>query len=99
MYSIDIRLDAAAYSRDAVIATAHRYSHKFDSNISKTDECWLVKLASKDCIEDYELLRCEFMRAVLDDQLRETIRNRTAGLHESLIAAALSGAKPVVRNP
>jgi hypothetical protein len=49
---------------------------------------WLVHLEAPPDTEP-DALQGEFLRAALDEQLRELVRGRTAALHDALISAAL----------
>lgn len=93
MRPVEVRLHSAAYSQATVIAAAHRYSGKFVVSIRMDGDDWLVHLEAPPDMEA-DALRAEFLRAALDEQLRELVRIRTATLHDTLISAALTSAQP-----
>ena len=93
MRPVEVRLHSAAYSQAAVVAAAHRYSGKCAVSIRMAGDDWLVHLEVPPATEP-DTLRVEFLRAALDEQLREQVRNRTAALHDALISAALTNAQP-----
>ena len=93
MRPVEVRLHSAAYSQAAVVAAAHRYSGKFAVSIRKDGDNWLIYFEGPLNMEA-DALRAEFLRAALDEQFREQIRNRTAALHDALISAALANAQP-----
>ncbi len=93
MRPVEVRLHSAAYSQAVVVAAAHRYSGKCAVSIRMDGEDWLVHLVLPPDVEP-DVLQAEFLRAALDEQLREQIRNRTATLHDTLITAALASAQP-----
>lgn len=94
MHTVDIDLNAGVFSHSVVIATTHRYSDRFQVRISRTLENWQLRFEASGSDVEEEALRAAVMRDALDEQLRELVRARTAGLHEALINAALSGATP-----
>lgn len=93
MRPVEIRLHSAAYSQAALVAAAHRYSGKFAVSIRMDGDDWLVHLEAPPDT-DAGALQSEFLRAALDEQLRELVRSRTATLHDTLISAALTSAQP-----
>ena len=92
MRAVEVRLHSAAYSQAAVVAAAHRYSGRFAVSIRLDGDDWLVHLEVPPDTEA-DALQGEFLRAALDEQLRELVRGRTAALHDALISAALTSAQ------
>jgi His-Xaa-Ser system protein HxsD len=93
MRPVEVRLHSAAYSKAVVVAAAHRYSGRFAVVIRMDGDDWLVHLEVPPDTEP-EALQGEFLRAALDEQLRELVRGRTAPLHDALISAALANMHP-----
>lgn len=93
MRPVEVRLHSAAYSQAVVVAAAHRYSGKFAVVIRMDGDDWLVHLEVPPDTE-VDALQGEFLRAALDEQLRELVRGRMAALHDTLISAALVSAQP-----
>jgi len=94
MRYLDVHLDAEAFSHRAVVATAHRHTDRFTVGVGRESRHWVLHFAADDLPADEEALRASILRDALDEQLRDMVRERTGSLHETLIRAALLGARP-----
>jgi len=81
MRPVEVCLHSAACSQAAVVAAAHRYSGKFAVAIRMDGDDWLVHLEVPPDTEA-DALQGEFLRAALDEQLREQMRSMDAAVGE-----------------
>ena len=94
MLTIDVHLDREVFSHDVALRAAHRHTDLYAIALSSSATQWTISLTPLADGEDPGDIRERFARDALDEQLRESVRNQTAGLHVALINAALHGAKP-----
>jgi His-Xaa-Ser system protein HxsD len=95
MDQLVVHLDRKVYSHSVAIRTAHRYSDRFSIEIAVTDSAWILQVSSGEDEVLPDDLEMQLRRASVDEVLREHIRQQTGGLQETLIKAALAGAKPI----
>lgn len=91
MLTRELSFDLAACSVDAVQRAAYRFSDRLslDLHVSEQTIACLLHLPSDD-EEAAELVLADFRTEVLDQVLRERIRNETAGVRNLILAAAFS---------
>ena len=94
MQTTDVDLDRELFSRDVVVRVAHRYTGLFTVTLDSTPTHWRISIAPLGALSGLEDIRNRVLRDALDENLRESVRNQTAGLHSVLIDTALRGTKP-----
>jgi His-Xaa-Ser system protein HxsD len=82
--------DRAGHSIDAVQRAAYRLSDRLSCEIVSTDAAIEVRLAISDENADPDGLMSEFRNEVLDQVLRERIRDETADVRNLVLALAFS---------
>lgn len=88
---VEIELDAAIFSADAILKTCYWYSRHFTFGISQPEERrFLVSLKPKDGTVSTDNLRGDFIAAAADFSLRERIEARTSSIRETLLAKAFA---------
>lgn len=95
MTVITARLDLGLYSKDAVIAAAHRFTGTHAVRVEREDAVAIVTLTPRDA--GAPAIETAFFDAVVDETLRERVQARTGALHDILVAAAfapLGGVRP-----
>ncbi len=89
MEGIEIRLDRALFSAEAVARTAHRYTDTFFAHVREDGAAWVVVLSARAEGSATDRVREQFETDALDECLRECVRAQTQSLHDMLVAAAL----------
>ncbi|MDH5824961.1 His-Xaa-Ser system protein HxsD [Luteimonas sp. RD2P54] len=90
MSSHELRLDRTLFSDDVVSKAAHRYSSDFFVEIQVEGTSTVVRLTPKNNVADQLRVLERFHNDVLDERLRDVVKNETADLQVILIKAALS---------
>ena len=94
-------LDLEAYSLDAIKRSAYRFSDRFALDIvvdGRIARCTLIFPASVS-VETLESSVLAFRRELLDQDLRQTIRNETANVRNVILAHAFSQSGLVSSEP
>ena len=91
---VELTLDQALFSADAVMRTAQRFTGECFVDVSVAPNGDIVRLTPRDEAAG-ELLEERFKNEALDERLRERVRSETQELHLALVSAALKGAAPL----
>jgi His-Xaa-Ser system protein HxsD len=85
-----VSFDPAGHSIDSVQRAAYRLSDRMSCEVRPTDEAIEARLSILDEDGDPDRLVAEFRNEVLDQVLRERIRNETAEVRNLVLALAFS---------
>ena len=85
----DVRFDDEAYSADAIQRAAYRLSDVLSIEIEQSGGSFVCRLYASDPGSTDDLARA-FRNEVLDQVLRERIRNETQDLRNAVLALAFS---------
>ncbi len=85
-----LSFDRTGHSVDAVQRAAYRFSDRLSCEISSSDASIEVKVSILDDAADPDVLLAEFRNEVLDQVLRERIRDETADVRNLVLALAFS---------
>ncbi|MBW8039509.1 MAG: His-Xaa-Ser system protein HxsD [Planctomycetes bacterium] len=90
--SINLNLDVKLYSRDAILNTTYRFTHKCYINLQKYEEktALIVFSQKNENNRDIELLVKEFLNELIDQQLRVDINNETKDIRKMIISEAFA---------
>lgn len=89
MATITARFDLGMFPPTAVIAAAHRFTGAYSVRVERTDDIAIVTLTPRG--EPLRGVEDALHDAVLDEALRETVRERTQVIHDTLVRAAYAG--------
>jgi His-Xaa-Ser system protein HxsD len=85
-----LTFDATVYSLNAIKKAAYKFGGHFYALIEQHDRVTEVRLRPKESCDSPDTLAGEFCNEVLDQELRETIAEQTAGIRDLLLAQAFS---------
>lgn len=94
MSTIEVRLDAGAFSADIVTKAAYRYTDAYFVEIKGGPADFIVQLTPKHAALDTGQIAEQLRNDVLDEKLRALVRSETQDIHAVLIEAALRQALP-----
>jgi His-Xaa-Ser system protein HxsD len=90
MIERDLSFDLAGHTVDAVQRAAYRYSDRLSCEIAVGERSIDVRASILDEGADADALVAEFRNEVLDQVLRERIRNETGDVRNLILALAFS---------
>src|SRR6266568_952176 len=83
-----LTFDPTAYRLNAIKKAAYKFGGHFHFLIDQHESLINVQLKPKESCDSPETLAGEFCNEVLDQELRETIAEETAGIRNLLLAQA-----------
>ncbi|HUW19430.1 MAG TPA: His-Xaa-Ser system protein HxsD [Sedimentisphaerales bacterium] len=89
---VKVSLDVGLYSRDAILSTAYRFTHKcFINLLSYGVEIAHVEFSNKnDDKSDLTVLVNEFLNELIDQQLRFRINSETKDIQRAIVKEAFA---------
>jgi His-Xaa-Ser system protein HxsD len=88
-----IWLDRSLFSEEVIVRAAHRYTNFFHATIRANGGEIGVTLTAREGVDRPADLEARFRDDVLDERLRELVRQETQGVHAELLHAALREAR------
>jgi His-Xaa-Ser system protein HxsD len=85
-----LTFDSTVYRLNAIKRAAYKFGGQFHFLIEQHDGLIKVRLKPKESCDSPEAMAGEFCNEVLDQELRETIAEETAGIRNLLLAQAFS---------
>lgn len=85
-----VSFDAATASLDAVQRAAYRLSDRMSCDIDTSDDALVVTIHPSDPGSDFAALAGDFRNEVLDQVLRERVREETVDVRNLVLALAFS---------
>lgn len=85
-----VTFDSTIYRSNAIKKAAYKYGGLFYVHITQLDRATEVRLKPKESCTTPDALVGEFCNEVLDQELRETVAEETAGIRDLLLAQAFS---------
>jgi His-Xaa-Ser system protein HxsD len=92
MKIIEVIAPASMYSKEVVQRAAHRHSDDYFIEIVQGGEAFQIRLTPKDGTLDTCRISLQLNNDLLDEALRESVRQQTSAIQEILLRAALAGA-------
>jgi His-Xaa-Ser system protein HxsD len=90
MIERDLSFDLAGYTVDAVQRAAYRFSDRLSCEIAVGERAIEVRASVLDDEVDADALIAEFRNEILDQVLRERIRDETGDVRNLILALAFS---------
>jgi His-Xaa-Ser system protein HxsD len=85
-----VKFDATVYRLNAIKKAAYKFGGHFHVLIEQHDHVVEVRLKPKESCNSPDAFVGEFCNEVLDQELRETVADETAGIRNLLLAQAFS---------
>jgi His-Xaa-Ser system protein HxsD len=85
-----VTFDSTIYRPNAIKKAAYKFGGLFYVLITQLDRATEVRLKPKESCSSPDALVGEFCNEVLDQELRETVAEETAGIRDLLLAQAFS---------
>lgn len=85
-----LEIDTTVYSVESVKEALYRFSDSFSSNLTHNDNLLRVEITLTNGNADWNKLRTEFDKELLDQSLRERIRAETEDIRRVILAHAFS---------
>ena len=84
-------LDSHVYCMEAVLNTAYAFTHRTHITVATNDTSSIVvRIVRNSGGDDIEKLCREFLRELVDQQLRASIRKETADIRKAIITEAFA---------
>lgn len=85
-----VELDSSLYTPDSVKETVYKFSDKFSTIIRKQDDLLVLDITFNSPETKWEDIKQEFEKELIDQSLRERIREETADIRRVILAHTFS---------
>ena len=92
METIEILAPSGIYSKETVLRAAHRHSGSCFVEVSHEGDSYQIRLSPKSALLDASQVSIQVKSDLVDEALRESVRQQTGAIQELLLRAALMGA-------
>jgi His-Xaa-Ser system protein HxsD len=89
---MELRLEKSLYNQEALNRASYSLASILTATLSSNSDEWIIDLKPSSGISD-DTARAEFLIAVNDEELRQTVRVRTEKLRMLILAHAYSRTK------
>lgn len=93
MAALELTFDRDAHSADAIQRAAYRFCDRLTMDLKRTADSFLCVLTLRDGVDVAEMER-NFKIEVLDQTLRERVREETSAIRNAVLALAFSQLEP-----